>query len=189
MRNGHGNAFRDALGDLQLEITTGLSPAVRDHLANEVFGALQASPLGLWLGDEARRMPFLASALGASCLDKVVPPPKDDRPRPPRPPKPVRVPSGDPDTDGDLPPWAQGQPQPAPPEPDEPRPPDRPPDRPPVRPPIDPLRPPPDRPPVRPPIDPLRPPRPVGTDDRDDDLDSGDSDDDLDTEGESDDLA
>jgi hypothetical protein len=190
MRNGHGDAFRDALGDLQLEIATGLSPAVRDHLANEVVGALRASPLGLWLDDEKRRMPFLAGALGASCLDKVAPPLKDDRPRPPRPPKPVPVPSDDPETDGDLPTWAQGQPQPAPPEPDQPPPPDRPP----VRPPVDPLRPPPDRPPIRPPVDRPRPPRPVGSDDRDPgDTETGATDDgddgDLDTEGENDDLA
>jgi Concanavalin A-like lectin/glucanases superfamily len=203
MRNGHGDAFRDALSDLQLEINTGLSPDVRDHLANEVLGAMQASPLGVWLRDDERRMPFLAAALEASCLDKVAPPIRDDRPRPPRPPKPVRVPSGDPDTDGDLPPWAQGQPQPAPDEPSEPRPPDRPPidplRPPPDRPPIDPLRPPPDRPPVQPPVGPLRPPRPPGpvgpgpddhgTDDHGTDGSDGDTNPDTHTEGDSDDLA
>ncbi|MBI2709426.1 MAG: hypothetical protein HYX34_06990 [Actinobacteria bacterium] len=116
MRLGHGGAFADAVGDLRNEIDASLSPAVRQMLTDEIMSALLAGPLGLWLGpgvepDDATA--FLEGALGAACLDGMAPPLREGR-RPPPEDRSPDVPPGDGDTDVGLPPWAAGQPRPAP---------------------------------------------------------------------------
>ena len=114
MRIGQRGAFDQAIAAIQTEIDATLSPATKDFLGQDILDKLLATPVGMWVrkDDPAGSRAFLQGALDAACLGDLAPPDRDQKPPPER--EVPQPPSGDPDTDTGLPPWAQGQPQPPP---------------------------------------------------------------------------